>query len=112
MKMKRDRLLHVFFLISIVAMFVWSLIGCYDLFTWLLEALPVIIGGGILICVYKKFRFTSLVYFLIWLHSILLLVGAHYTYARMPLFNWIKEVLELSRNHYDRLGHFFRVLCQ
>ena len=108
MKIKRDRLPHIFFLISIAALFVWSRIGCHDLFTWYLEVLPVVIGGSILICVYKRFRFTNLVYFLIWLHSILLLVGAHYTYARMPLFNWIKEVFELSRNHYDRLGHFFQ----
>ena len=43
---------------------------------------------------------------LIWIHAIILLIGAHYTYARMPLFNWIRDTFELSRNHYDRIGHF------
>ncbi|MHC4396238.1 MAG: DUF2238 domain-containing protein [Planctomycetota bacterium] len=63
-------------------------------------------GAAILISIYRKFRFTSLVYILIWVHMIILLVGAHYTYARMPLFDWFKDVFDLSRNHYDRLGHF------
>jgi putative membrane protein len=100
-----DKKLHLFLLVSITALFIWSLVDCFDLFTWLLEALPVIIGVGILISVYRKFRFTSLVYILIWIHMIILLIGAHYTYARMPLFNWIRDAFELGRNHYDRLGH-------
>ncbi|MHC4738000.1 MAG: DUF2238 domain-containing protein [Planctomycetota bacterium] len=100
-----DKKLHILLLASIIALFIWSLVDCFDLFTWVLEALPVIIGGIILISVYRKFRFTSLVYILIWFHMIILLIGAHYTYARMPLFNWIRDALELSRNHYDRLGH-------
>jgi putative membrane protein len=86
--------------------FVWSFIGCFDLFTWGLEVMPVVIGVAILMLVYRRFRFTNLVYVLIWLHAIILLVGAHYTYARVPLFNWIRDAFELSRNHYDRLGHF------
>lgn len=93
-------------LVGLLAVFVWSFAGCYDYLTWLLEALPVIIGVSILVWIYRRFRFTNLVYFLIWIFSVILLVGAHYTYARMPLFNWIKDVFELSRNHYDRLGHF------
>jgi len=98
--------IHFFLLASITALFIWSLVDCFDFFTWVLEAVPVIIGVGILISVYRKFRFTSLVYILVWIHMIILLIGAHYTYARMPLFNWIRDALELSRNHYDRLGHF------
>lgn len=97
--------MHVFLLLSLGPVFLWSLIGCFDFFTWLLEALPAVIGIAILVTVYKKFRLTNLTYVLIWIHAIILLVGAHYTYARMPLFDWIKEVFELSRNHYDRLGH-------
>jgi len=57
---------------------------------------------------YRKFRFTNLTYVLIWLHCLILLIGAHYTYSRMPLFNWFRDAFELSRNHYDRLGHFFQ----
>jgi len=101
-----DKKLHIFLLASITAFFIWSLVDCFDLFTWVLEALPVIIGVAILISVYRNFRFTRLVYILIWIHMIILLIGAHYTYARMPLFNWIRDAFELSRNHYDRLGHF------
>jgi putative membrane protein len=97
--------LHIFMLAALVLISLWSLIGCFDLFTWALEAFPAVIGLVILILVYRKFRFTSLVYFLIWLHAVILLIGAHYTYARMPLFNWLRDTFELSRNHYDRLGH-------
>jgi len=100
--------LHIFLLISLLPIFVWSLIEPYDLFTWVLEALPVIIGLAILIPLYNRFRLTTLTYLLIWLHAIILLIGAHYTYARMPLFNWIQDAFELSRNHYDRLGHFMQ----
>ena len=97
--------MHVWLLLSLCLVFLWSLIDCFDFFTWVLEAMPVIIGVAILAAVYKKFRLTNLAYVLIWIHAIILLVGAHYTYARMPLFNWLKDALELSRNHYDRLGH-------
>jgi putative membrane protein len=97
--------LHIFMLAALVLISLWSLIGCFDLFTWALAAFPAVIGLVILILVYRKFRFTSLVYFLIWLHAVILLIGAHYTYARMPLFNWLRDTFELSRNHYDRLGH-------
>ncbi len=102
----RDKRLHIFLLTTLVMFFVWSLIGCFDFVTWILEAAPVVIGVAILLCVYRNFRLTNLAYLLIWLHAIVLLTGAHYTYSRMPLFEWIKEAFELSRNHYDRLGHF------
>jgi putative membrane protein len=104
---KQSRL-HIFLLVSLIVVFIWSLVECFDFFTWLLEALPVIIGGGIVIVVYRKFKLTNLVYVLIWMYAIILLIGAHYTYARMPLFNWLAKVLELNRNHYDRFGHIFQ----
>jgi len=102
----KDTMLHVFLLVSLALVFIWSYVGCFDFWGWFLEALLVFIGIGILISVYRKFRLTNLVYVLIWLHAIILLVGAHYTYSRVPLFNWIRDTFELSRNHYDRLGHF------
>ena len=105
---ERNERYHIFLLLSLIPIFLWSLIKCFDLYTWVLEAAPVIIGGVILISVYRKFRLTNLAYILIWLHAVILLIGAHYTYARMPLFNWIADVFDLSRNHYDRLGHFFQ----
>lgn len=101
----RDTKLHIVLLLSLAVVFMWSFVGCFDLFTWFLEALPVMIGAAVLILVYWKFRFTGFTYTLIWLHAIILLVGAHYTYCRTPLFNWIRDAFELSRNHYDRVGH-------
>jgi len=68
--------------------------------------MPVIIGVPILVATYRRFPLTSLAYVLIWLHAIILMVGGHYTYAEMPLFNWIRDAFALSRNHYDRVGHF------
>jgi len=103
-----NRRLHIFLLASLAAVFVWSVAGCYDFVIWVLEAAPVVIGVAVLLGVYRRFKLTSLAYVLIWLHAIVLLVGAHYTYARMPVFNWIRDAFELSRNHYDRLGHIFQ----
>ena len=101
----KDKSLHVFLLISLLGIFLWSFIGCYDFFVWILEAFPAAAAVVILLATYRKFRFTSMAYVLIWIHAVILLVGAHYTYSRMPVFNWLQEAFELSRNHYDRLGH-------
>jgi putative membrane protein len=79
-----------------------------DLFTWFLEAAPVLIAAPILIGSYKRFRFSNFAYFIMALHAIVLLVGAHYTYAEVPLFNWIRDHWHLSRNHYDRIGHLMQ----
>ncbi|MHC4720671.1 MAG: DUF2238 domain-containing protein [Planctomycetota bacterium] len=102
----KDTRLHVFLLVSLALVSIWSYIDYFDFWGWFLEALLVFIGIGILILVYRRFRLTNLVYVLIWLHAIILLIGAHYTYSRVPVFNWIRDTFELSRNHYDRLGHF------
>ncbi len=90
----------------VAAVFVWSAIGPYDRFTWVLEVFPAVIGVAVLIATYRRFRLTDLVYLLIAVHAIILMVGGHYTYARVPPFDWLKEVLHFSRNHYDRVGHF------
>ncbi len=87
-------------------MLAWSAVDPHDYFTWLLEVLPALIGIPLLIVNYNKFRFTTLVYFLIAIHAMILMVGGHYTYAEVPLFNWIRDAWHLSRNHYDRVGHF------
>ncbi len=97
---------HIFLVAILFAVFVWSVINPNDFFTWILEMLPVPIGLTVLAVTYKRFRLTDLAYILICVHAIILLVGAHYTYAQVPLFNWIKAAFELSRNHYDRVGHF------
>jgi len=90
----------------VLAVFVWSAIRPHDYFTWFLEVVPAILGIGILVVTYRRFQFTTLVYFLVSIHAAILMIGGHYTYAEMPLFNWIRDTFHLSRNHYDRLGHF------
>ena len=77
-----------------------------EYFTWFLEVIPAIIGCVVLICTYKKFQFTNYTYFFILLHCYILFLGGHYTYAEVPLFDWIKETLDQSRNNYDKVGHF------
>lgn len=86
--------------------FIWSAISFHDAFTWFLEVLPAVIGLVILFGTYSKFCFTRIAYILILIHAIILMVGGHYTYAEVPLFDWIKEIFDLERNHYDRVGHF------
>lgn len=91
---------------SILIMLMWSVINPHDLFTWFLEVLPVLIGIIVLAYIYPRFRFSNFVYTLLWLHAIILIVGGHYTYAEMPLFNWLRDSFDLGRNYYDRVGHF------
>lgn len=85
---------------------IWSSILPKEPFTWFLEVLPVFIGLFILVLTYKKFPLTPLLYLLILIHMIIVMVGGHYTYAEVPLFDWIKEVFDHSRNNYDKVGHF------
>ncbi|MBT2969021.1 MAG: DUF2238 domain-containing protein [Candidatus Thiodiazotropha sp. (ex Ctena orbiculata)] len=77
-----------------------------DRYTWFLETLPVMIALPLLYYTRKGFPLTILAYRLIALHAVILIIGGYYTYAEVPLFNWLKESFELSRNHYDRVGHF------
>lgn len=83
-----------------------SAIGPYDRTTWWLEIFPVLIGAPILVATYRRFPLTSLLYTLLAIHALILVVGGHYTYARVPLGFWAQEVFGFARNHYDRLGHF------
>ena len=91
---------------TILMILMWSVINPHDLFTWFLEVLPVLIGIMVLVYIYPRFQFSNFVYTLLWLHAIILIVGGHYTYAEMPLFNWLRDFFDLGRNYYDRLGHF------
>lgn len=92
------------FIYSVV--FIWSLINPKDLFTWFLEVLPAMIALIILVRTYKNFKLTPLAYTLILIHCIILMVGGHYTYASVPLFDFIKDFLNQDRNNFDKLGHF------
>ncbi len=93
-------------LFLIFLLFIWSGIRPFEYFTWFLEVLPAIIGILILAFTFHKFRFTNLVYVLIFIHCTILIIGGHYTYAEVPLFDWIQETFNQSRNNYDKVGHF------
>lgn len=101
----RDRTFFGLIIAVVLAVFIWSGINPHDRFTWILEVLPAVAGFFILAATYFRFKFTRLAYLLIALHMVVLMVGGHYTYAHVPLFDWIRDALDLSRNHYDRVGH-------
>ena len=84
---------------------VWSFIEPFDRLTWLLEVAPVLMALPFLIVTHRSHPLSGLAYRLIFLHALILIIGGHYTYARVPVGLWLQEVFELSRNHYDRLGH-------
>jgi len=90
------------------ATLLWSAIDPKDMFTWFLEVLPALIGFVLIVLTYKKFPLTPLLYTLILIHMIVLMVGGHYTYAEVPLFDTIKELLHQTRNNYDKIGHFMQ----
>jgi putative membrane protein len=102
----QPRDLHLCILAAAAGVFVWSAIGSAETFTWFLEVFPAILAAIVLIWMYPRFRFTTLIYVLIAIHGAILMVGGHYMYAYVPLFDWLKAPLHLHRNYYDRLGHF------
>ena len=77
-----------------------------DTFTWALEVAPAVIGLGVVLATYRRFPLTPLVYGLILAHAIVLMVGGHYTYAEVPLFDDLAALLGRARNDYDKVGHF------
>lgn len=96
---------HLILMLLTLGVLAWSGIHPKDRFTWFLEVAPVFVGLPLLIWTWRRFPFTPLAYGLMALHGMVLMVGGHYTYAQMPLFDWIRDAYGLSRNHYDRLGH-------
>src|SRR5881227_4212753 len=96
-------------LLGIVAIVLaWSAWQPYDRLTWWLEVLPALAALAVLFATYRRFEFTTLTYTLIALHICVLCVGGHYTYARVPLFDWLRPFFAWQRNNYDRLGHFMQ----
>jgi len=77
----------------------------FDRLTWFLETVPVMLGLPLLIATHRRFPLTPLVYRLLFIHGLILMLGGAYTYSRVPLGFWVQEMLDLSRNHYDRVGH-------
>lgn len=81
-----------------------------DHVTWLMEVIPVAIVVPLLLATHKRYPLTPLLYTLIFFHAIILMVGGMYTYAKVPIGFEVQEMFHLSRNPYDKLGHFFQGL--
>ena len=88
------------------AVFTWSAINPHDPLTWALEVSPAVIGLLLLWLTRRSFPLTPLLYFLILVHCVILMIGGHYTYAHVPLFDEIARWTGGERNNYDKLGHF------
>jgi putative membrane protein len=99
---RRER---VFLLVATLAVLVWSGIEPNERGTWFLEVSPVLVGVVLLWITYARFPLTFLLYGLLFVHAVILMIGGHYTYAEVPLGFWAQDLLDLSRNPYDRLGH-------
>ena len=102
MNKPKNSILIILFLLGLII----SATHPHDYFTWFLEVFPAIIGFLVLLVTYKRFQFTYFTYCMILVHCYILFIGGHYTYAKVPLFEWIKEAFHQSRNNYDKVGHF------
>jgi putative membrane protein len=99
------RAFHLLCVVAAIGL-IWSGIGPEDRLTWWLEVAPVIIAVPLLAATRTRFPLTAMVYLLIAVHAAILMLGGHYTYAKVPLGFWLQDVLQFSRNPYDRIGHF------
>ena len=99
---------HFILLGAVAIVLGWSAWQPYDRLTWWLEVFPALAALVVLFATYRRFEFTTLTYTLIALHMCVLFVGGHYTYARVPLFDWLRPIFGWHRNHYDRLGHIMQ----
>jgi putative membrane protein len=93
-------------LLVVTAALIVSGIHPYDRTTWWLEIFPILIAAPVLVLTARRFPLTTLTYTLLAIHAIILMVGGHYTYARVPIGFWVQQLFGLARNDYDRLGHF------
>ena len=92
-------------LVAVVVLLALSRIGALEPGTWLLEVAPILIVSPILVLTARRFPLTPLVYRLLFVHALILMLGGHYTYAKVPLGFWAQDAFGLARNHYDRVGH-------
>lgn len=96
-------------LIIVMAFWVWSGINPHDTrLTWVLETFPFMIALPVMLITYKRFRLTDLAYTLIAVHAMILMLGGHYSYAKVPLGFWMEELFGWTRNNYDKIGHFMQ----
>jgi len=92
-------------LVVAIVLLAASRVGAAEPGTWIMEVAPIFIAAPILVATARRFPLTPLVYRLLFVHALILMVGGHYTYAKVPLGFWVQDALGLARNHYDRLGH-------
>jgi putative membrane protein len=97
-------------LIALLCLLTWSGWHPYDRITWVMEVAPILIALPLLVISYGRYPLTPLLYVLLFAHAVVLLVGGAYTYARVPLGFDVAQFFELSRNPYDKLGHFMQGL--
>ena len=90
----------------VLAVLVWSGIRPHDRFTWFMEVFPVLLGLPAVLLTHRRFPLTSLLWILLAIHACILMLGGKYTYAEVPIGNWVRDAFGLARNHYDRVGHF------
>nr|MBO2509383.1 hypothetical protein [Gammaproteobacteria bacterium] len=102
--------LHATLALIVLAALLVSGIAPYDRATWWLEVSPVLLAAPVLLASYRRFPLSDLLYWLIALHCLVLILGGAYTYARVPAGFWVQELLDLSRNPYDKLGHLMQGL--
>jgi putative membrane protein len=103
-------LARISWVVVFLAVLIWSGIEPKDFTTWCLEVFPAVLGAAVLWFTRERFPLTTLVYVLILIHCVILIVGGHYTYAEVPLGEWLREAIDGSRNNYDKLGHFVQGL--
>ncbi len=101
-----SRRLALFLLLIFCIVLVRSSINPHDPFVWFLEILPAVLGVCAMIFVSPDFRFTNLVTVLVFIHCLILIIGAHYTYAEVPIFNKLRDIFHFKRNNFDKVGHF------
>ncbi|WP_291580955.1 DUF2238 domain-containing protein [Clostridium sp. UBA6640] len=104
----KDKKFHLFLLFSIIIILIWSGIRPYSRYNWFFEVFSCFIIIAVLFFTYNKFKFSNLVYIVIWLALATMAIGGHYYYKNVPFFNYLKDVFHLSRNHFDRLGHIIQ----
>ena len=102
---RQSREVLVLFGIAAVLLVI-SGIGPNDRLTWWLEVAPVMVGIPLLLWLRPRFPFTPLLYRLLFFHACVVMLGGHYSYAEVPVGFWFQDWFDLSRNHYDRFGHF------
>ncbi|MFT6287535.1 MAG: putative membrane protein [Alcanivorax sp.] len=100
--------MKILWLAIFFAVLVWSGLAPKDYLTWMLEVAPAVIGLAVLVYTRNSFPLSNLVYALILMHCVVLMVGGHYTYAEVPLLDYLQPVLGFERNNYDKLGHLMQ----